>query len=53
MRLFIDHCVPDSVPKMLEEYGYTVIRLREKTAPDSPDSLVAAVAEANNAVLVT
>jgi predicted nuclease of predicted toxin-antitoxin system len=53
MRLFIDHCVPESVPKMLEEHGYTVIRLREKTAPDSPDSLVAAVAEANNAVLVT
>jgi predicted nuclease of predicted toxin-antitoxin system len=53
MRLFIDHCVPESVPKMLEEMGYTVIRLREKTAPDSPDSLVAAVAEANNAVLVT
>ncbi|HXZ17079.1 MAG TPA: DUF5615 family PIN-like protein [Roseiarcus sp.] len=52
-RLFIDHCVPESVPKMLEEMGYTVIRLREKTAPDSPDSLVAAVAEANNAVLVT
>ena len=51
MRLFIDHCVPESVPKMLEERGYTVIRLREKTAPDSPDSLVDAVAEANNAVL--
>jgi predicted nuclease of predicted toxin-antitoxin system len=53
MRLFVDHCVPESVPKMLEERGYTVIRLREKTAPDSPDSLVAAVPEANNAVLVT
>jgi predicted nuclease of predicted toxin-antitoxin system len=53
MRLFVDHCVPESVPRMLEESGYTVIRLREKTASDSPDSLVAAVAEANNAVLVT
>ena len=53
MRLFIDHCVPESVAKMLEEHGYAVIRLREKTAQDSPDSLVAAVAEANNAVLVT
>ena len=53
MCLFIDHCVPESVPKMLEEHGYAVIRLREKTAPDSPDALVAAVAEANNAVLVT
>ena len=53
MRLFVDHCVPESVPKMLEARGYEVIRLREKTAADSPDTLVAAVAEANNAVLVT
>jgi predicted nuclease of predicted toxin-antitoxin system len=53
MRLFVDHCVPESIPKMLEAEGYQVIRLREKTAPDSPDTLVAAVAEANDAVLVT
>lgn len=53
MRLFVDHCVPESVPKMLEARGYEVVRLREKTAPDSPDNLVAAVAEANDAVLVT
>lgn len=53
MRLFVDHCVPESVPKMLQQQGYDVIRLREKTATDSPDTLVAAVAEANNAVLVT
>lgn len=53
MRLFVDHCVPESVPKMLEANGYEVIRLREKTASDSPDTLVAAVAEANSAVLVT
>lgn len=53
MRLFIDHCVPESVPKVFEAADYEVIRLREKTAPDSPDTLVAAVAEANSAVLVT
>ena len=53
MRLFIDHCVPESVARMLEEHGYEVFRLRDKTAPDSPDALVAAIAEANNAVLVT
>jgi predicted nuclease of predicted toxin-antitoxin system len=53
MRLFVDHCVPESVSKMLETEGYEVIRLREKTAPDSTDTLVAAVAEANDAVLVT
>ena len=53
MRFFIDHCVPESVPRALETLGRDVIRLREKTAPDSPDTLVAAVAEANNAVLIT
>lgn len=53
MRLFVDHCVPDSVAQVFETAGYEVVRLREKTAPDSPDTLVAAVAEANDAVLVT
>ncbi|MFT0862296.1 DUF5615 family PIN-like protein [Ancylobacter sp. G4_0304] len=53
MRFFIDHCVPESVAKALEKAGREVIRLRTKTAPDSPDTLVAAVAEANNAILVT
>jgi predicted nuclease of predicted toxin-antitoxin system len=50
MRFFADHNVPESVSRTLESAGYQVIRLREKTAPDSPDTLVAAVAEANNAV---
>lgn len=53
MRLFIDHCVPESVAKEFEAAGHEVLRLREKTAPDSPDALVAAVSEANDAVLVT
>jgi len=53
MRFFTDHCVPESVARFLESRGYEVIRLREKSAPDSPDNLVAAVAEANNAVLVS
>jgi predicted nuclease of predicted toxin-antitoxin system len=53
MRFFIDHNVPESVPRTLESANYTAIRLREKTAPDSPDMLVAAVSEANNAILVT
>ena len=53
MRFFADHNVPESVCKVLEGAGYETIRLRQKTAPDSPDMLVAAVAEANNAILVT
>jgi predicted nuclease of predicted toxin-antitoxin system len=53
MRFFADHNIPESVCKTLEAAGYETIRLRHKTAPDSPDMLVAAVSEANNAILVT
>lgn len=53
MRFFADHNIPGSVCKTLEAAGYETIRLRQKTAPDSPDMLVAAVSEANNAILVT
>lgn len=53
MRLFTDQNVPESVPKLLEEAGYEVVRLREKTATSSPDNLVAAVSEANEAVLIS
>ena len=53
MRFFVDQCVPESVAKTLENHGYEAIRLRERIAPDSPDTLVAAVSEANDAILVT
>ncbi|MCY3829342.1 MAG: DUF5615 family PIN-like protein [Rhodospirillaceae bacterium] len=53
MRFFVDQCVPESVAKTLENHGHEVIRLRERIGPDSPDTLVAAVSEANDAILVT
>jgi len=53
MRFFTDQCVPESVPRALDDAGYEVVRLREKIATDTPDELVAAVSEANGAVLVT
>ncbi|MCY4394675.1 MAG: DUF5615 family PIN-like protein [Rhodospirillaceae bacterium] len=53
MRFFVDQCVPDSVARTLENYGHEAIRLRERIAPNSPDTLVAAVSEANDAILVT
>ena len=52
-RYFVDQGVPESVARLLEEHGFEVIRLRHKIAVNSPDTLVAAVAEANNAILVT
>lgn len=53
MRFFIDQCVPESVAKTIEKHRHEAIRLREKIAPNSPDTLVAAVSEANSAILVT
>ena len=53
MRFFVDQCVPESVARTLENHGHEAIRLRERIAPDSPDTLVAAVSEANDAILVT
>jgi predicted nuclease of predicted toxin-antitoxin system len=53
LRVFIDQCVPDSAGKAFKECGHEVIYLREKIATNSPDPLVAAVAEANDAILVS
>jgi hypothetical protein len=53
IKFFIDHCVPDSVIRVLRDAGYEVIALRERIAPDSPDPLVAAVSEMHGAVLVS
>jgi Domain of unknown function (DUF5615) len=53
ITFFIDHCVPDSVGRVLQDAGHEVILLRERIAPDSPDPLVAAVSEMNGAVLIS
>jgi predicted nuclease of predicted toxin-antitoxin system len=53
IKFFVDHCVPDSVGRALADAGHEVILLRQQLAPDSPDPLVAAVSEMNDAVLVS
>lgn len=53
LKIFIDQCVPQSAGKAFQELGHEVIFLREKIPANSPDSLVAAVAEANQAILVS
>ncbi|MBX9702440.1 MAG: DUF5615 family PIN-like protein [Acetobacteraceae bacterium] len=53
LRVFVDQCVPDSAGRMLQELGHDVVFLREKLAVDSPDLLVAAVAEGNDAILLS
>lgn len=52
MRFFLDEGVPHSVGRFLEEQGFTVIYLEDKLAKGSKDTLVAAVSEANDAVLI-
>jgi predicted nuclease of predicted toxin-antitoxin system len=53
MRFFIDQNVPDSVGSVLVSNGHEVVPLRTRIPTSSPDTLVAAVAEANDAILVT
>src|SRR6266404_7735317 len=53
MSFFIDQNVPDSVRRFLLRCGHETVFLRERIPTESPDSLVAAVAENNEAILVT
>ena len=53
IKFFIDHCIPDAVGRALSSAGHEVVLLRTELAPDSPDPLVAAVAEMNGAILVS
>ena len=53
MKFFADHCVTESVCRLLEEAGHEVIRLRDELAPNSPDPVVARFAEQSNAILIT
>lgn len=52
LRFFLDEGVPDSVGETLRAAGHSVILLRESVAPGSPDPLVCAASEANDAILV-
>ena len=52
LKLFLDEGVPDSVGQCFAKAGHTVIYERDTIAPGSPDQLVCAVSEANDAILV-
>jgi predicted nuclease of predicted toxin-antitoxin system len=53
LKFLTDNCVPDSVGRALTEAGHEVIPLREILPTNSPDPLVASVAELNDAILVS
>jgi predicted nuclease of predicted toxin-antitoxin system len=52
LKLFIDEGVPDSVGRAFLASGHKVVYLRDAIATGSPDQLVCAVSEANDAILV-
>lgn len=52
LKLFLDEGVPESVGRCFSAVGHNVIYFKEAAVPGSPDQLVAAVSEANDAVLI-
>ena len=52
LKLFFDEGVPDSVSRKFADAGHEIILLRTAMPTGSPDPLVCAVAEANDAILV-
>ena len=53
LKFLTDNCVPDSVGRVLINAGHEVIFLRDILPTNSPDPLVASVAELNEAILVS
>jgi Domain of unknown function (DUF5615) len=53
LKFLTDNCVPDSVGSALIDAGHEVLRLRDVLPTNSPDPLVASVAELNEAILVS
>lgn len=53
LRFFVDHCVPLSVIRALQDDGHEVLILREHIPRDSDDAVVIAKAQELNAILVS
>jgi predicted nuclease of predicted toxin-antitoxin system len=53
LHLLLDHNVPDAVAVVFRNHSHTVVLLREIMPTDSPDPVVATVADMDGAVLVS
>ena len=53
LKLFADHCVPNSIINFLREQGTEVLLLREYIPMDSPDPVVITKAQECETVLLT
>ncbi len=53
LKFFADHCVPNSVIKMLQVLGYEVFRLRDYIPKDSADARVILKAQELDSILIS
>ncbi len=53
LKLFIDHCVPNSIIQILRDADHEVLLLRDYIPIDSPDSIVITKAQELGAILVS
>lgn len=52
LRFFADHCIPNSLMKVLIDDGHEVLRLREHLPTDSSDLAVIEKAQEMDAILL-
>lgn len=53
LRFFADHCVPNSIIRILRDAGYEVLRLKDFIPKNSPDKVVIAKAQELDTILVS
>jgi predicted nuclease of predicted toxin-antitoxin system len=53
LRLFADHCIPNSVIQRLLDAGHEVLRLRDHIPIESPDPIVIATAQKLDSILIS
>ena len=53
LRLFADHCISNAIVRELEDHHHEVLRLRDSIPRDSPDAVVIAQAQSQNAILLS
>lgn len=53
LKLFIDHCVPNSIIQIIRDADHEILLLRDRIPIESSDSVVIAKAQELSAILVS
>lgn len=53
LKIFADHCLPNSLIESLRKDGHEIVRLRDQLPTHSPDILVILKAKEINAILIS